>query len=81
MSRSSAECWEVAAGGLKGLPEAIGTVWPQAVVQTCVVHLPRASFRYAARQHWRRHRQRAAPGLHRAHRIRRARALHGVRRA
>ncbi|WP_228801414.1 IS256 family transposase [Nocardia cyriacigeorgica] len=38
--------------GLKGLPDAIGQVWPAAVVQTCVVHLLRASFRYAARQHW-----------------------------
>ncbi|WP_309247348.1 IS256 family transposase [Nocardia gamkensis] len=38
--------------GLKGLPEAIGQVWPAAVVQTCVVHLLRASFRYAGRQHW-----------------------------
>ncbi|OXR40506.1 hypothetical protein B7C42_07445 [Nocardia cerradoensis] len=38
--------------GLKGLPDAIGEVWPAAVVQTCVVHLLRASFRYAARQHW-----------------------------
>jgi transposase-like protein len=38
--------------GLKGLPEAIATVWPAAVTQTCVVHLLRASFRYAARQHW-----------------------------
>lgn len=38
--------------GLKGLPDAIGQVWPAAVVQTCIVHLLRASFRYAARQHW-----------------------------
>ncbi|WP_328435371.1 IS256 family transposase [Nocardia puris] len=38
--------------GLKGLPDAIAGVWPAAVVQTCVVHLLRASFRYAARQHW-----------------------------
>ncbi|HEX2363024.1 MAG TPA: IS256 family transposase [Jiangellaceae bacterium] len=38
--------------GLKGLPDAIGQVWPQTVVQTCVVHLLRNSFRYAARQHW-----------------------------
>ncbi|MGI5489674.1 IS256 family transposase [Microtetraspora malaysiensis] len=38
--------------GLKGLPQAIEQVWPQAVVQTCVVHLLRASFRYAGRQHW-----------------------------
>ncbi|MFE3960532.1 IS256 family transposase [Nocardia sp. NPDC059091] len=38
--------------GLKGLPDAIGQVWPAAVVQTCIVHLLRASFSYAGRQHW-----------------------------
>ncbi|GAA2230059.1 hypothetical protein GCM10010104_24010 [Streptomyces indiaensis] len=36
--------------GLKGLPEAVETVWPKTIVQTCVVHLLRNSFRYAARQ-------------------------------
>ncbi|BCJ32296.1 hypothetical protein Asera_64040 [Actinocatenispora sera] len=30
----------------------IGQTWPEAVVQTCVIHLLRASFRYAGRQHW-----------------------------
>lgn len=38
--------------GLKGLPDAVGEVWSRTVVQTCVVHLLRASFRYAARQDW-----------------------------
>ncbi|MEU6609412.1 transposase [Streptomyces shenzhenensis] len=38
--------------GLKGLPEAVETVWPKTIVQTCVVHLLRNSFRYAARQDW-----------------------------
>jgi putative transposase len=38
--------------GLKGLPDAIAQTWPLAVVQTCVIHLLRASFRYAGRQHW-----------------------------
>ncbi len=38
--------------GFKGVPEAIGGVWPRAIVQTWVVHLLRASFRYAACQHW-----------------------------
>ena len=42
----------VVCDGLKGLPEAIGQVWPLAVVQTCVIHLLRASFRYAGRQHF-----------------------------
>jgi transposase-like protein len=31
--------------GLKGLPEAITTAWPQTVVQTCVLHLIRNTFR------------------------------------
>lgn len=36
--------------GLKGLPEAINTTWEQTVVQQCIVHLIRNSFRYAGRQ-------------------------------
>jgi putative transposase len=36
--------------GLKGLPEAVETVWPKTIVQTCVVHLLRNSFKYSARQ-------------------------------
>ncbi len=38
----------VSVDGLKGLPEAIETVWPQAIIQTCVVHLIRASMRYVS---------------------------------
>ena len=34
--------------GLEGLPEAIETIWPYTIVQTCVVHLIRASLRYAS---------------------------------
>lgn len=34
--------------GLDGLPEAIETVWPHTVVQTCVVHLIRAALRYVS---------------------------------
>ena len=37
----------VCCDGLRGLPDAIEAVWPQATVQTCVIHLLRASFRYA----------------------------------
>jgi putative transposase len=36
--------------GLKGLPEAITTVWERTVVQTCVIHLLRNTFRYASRK-------------------------------
>lgn len=42
----------VCCDGLNGLPEAITAVWPQADVQTCVVHLVRNTLRYASRQHW-----------------------------
>ena len=38
----------VCCDGLKGLPDAIEATWPQAVVQTCVVHLIRASIRYCS---------------------------------
>ena len=38
--------------GLKGLPEAITTVWERTIVQTCVIHLLRNSFRYASRKYW-----------------------------
>ncbi len=40
----------VVCDGLNGLPDAIEAVWPQATVQTCVVHLLRGSFRYASYQ-------------------------------
>ena len=38
--------------GLTGLPEAVASVWPQTIVQGCVVHMIRASFRYAGRRDW-----------------------------
>jgi putative transposase len=38
----------VVCDGLTGLPDAIEAVWPHAVIQTCVVHLLRGSFRYAS---------------------------------
>jgi len=40
----------VCCDGLKGLPEAIEATWPESMVQTCVVHLIRASTRFVAYQ-------------------------------
>src|SRR5688572_17758349 len=51
-NRGVADPCMVVCDGLKGLPDAIGEVWPLAVTQTGVIHLLRASFRYAGRQHW-----------------------------
>jgi putative transposase len=41
----------VCCDGLTGLPDAISSVWPEAIVQTCVVHLLRASLRFVAYDH------------------------------
>ncbi|PFG43799.1 transposase-like protein [Isoptericola jiangsuensis] len=42
----------VVCDGLKGLPDSVNTVWTDTIVQTCIVHLMRNSFRYASRAHW-----------------------------
>ena len=51
-NRGVADVCIVVCDGLKGLSEAIEQVWPQAVTQTCIVHLLRNSFRYASRRDW-----------------------------
>jgi putative transposase len=38
--------------GPKGLPEAVEIVWPQAIVQTCAIHLMRNTFNYASKKDW-----------------------------
>ena len=38
--------------GLKGFPEAIEAIYPQTIVQTCIVHLIRNTFRLASRRDW-----------------------------
>ena len=44
--------------GLKGLPDAVSTVWEKTIVQTCIVHLLRNSFKYASKRYWARDRER-----------------------
>ena len=51
-NRGTADVCIVVCDGLKGLPEAINTVWSRAIVQTCVIHLLRNTFRYASRKYW-----------------------------
>jgi putative transposase len=51
-NRGTADVLMVVCDGLKGLPDAIAHVWPQAVTQTCIVHLLRNSFAYASRRDW-----------------------------
>jgi len=42
----------VCCDGLKGLPDAIAATWQLAIVQTCVLHLIRNTFRLASRADW-----------------------------
>nr|WP_243404753.1 IS256 family transposase [Williamsia marianensis] len=51
-NRGVADVCIVVCDGLKGLPEAINTVWELAVVQTCIIHLIRNTFRFASRKYW-----------------------------
>jgi transposase-like protein len=38
--------------GLKGLPEVVSNVWPATIVQTCIIHLIRNTFRLTSRRYW-----------------------------
>lgn len=51
-NRGTGDVCIVVCDGLKGLPDAITTVWDRAIVQTCVIHLLRNTFRYASRKYW-----------------------------
>jgi transposase-like protein len=51
-NRGTADVCIAVCDGLTGLGEAITTVWPRTVVQTCILHLIRNTFRYASRRDW-----------------------------
>jgi putative transposase len=51
-NRGVKDVFFVVCDGLKGLPEVVGNVWPQAIVQTCVIHLIRNTFRLTSRRYW-----------------------------
>jgi len=52
LNRGTVDVLIVVCDGLRGLPDAIGDVWPLAIVQTCVLHLIRNTFRYASKADW-----------------------------
>lgn len=51
-NRGVADVCIVVCDGLKGLPDSVATAWPAAIVQTCIIHLIRNTFRYASRRDW-----------------------------
>jgi putative transposase len=51
-NRGVADVFFVVCDGLKGLPNSVNTLWPMAIVQICIIHLIRGSFRFASRKYW-----------------------------
>jgi transposase-like protein len=51
-NRGVREVFFVVCDGLKGLPEVVSNVWSRAIVQTCIIHLIRNTFRLTSRKYW-----------------------------
>ena len=51
-NRGVADVFFIVCDGLKGLPDSVAGVFPAAIVQTCIVHLIRGTFRYASKRYW-----------------------------
>jgi transposase-like protein len=51
-NRGVADVCMLVCDGLKGLPEVVSQVWPETVVQQCIIHLLRNTFRYASKRDW-----------------------------
>ena len=50
-NRGVADIFFLVCDGLKGLPQSVNAVFGDTIVQTCIIHLIRGTFRYAGRQH------------------------------
>ncbi len=48
-NRGVADVFFLVCDGLKGLPEVVENVWPLTIVQTCIIHLIRNTFRLTSR--------------------------------
>jgi transposase-like protein len=51
-NRGVADVFFIVCDGLKGLPDSANAVFKDAIVQTCIVHLIRGTFRYASKRYW-----------------------------
>jgi putative transposase len=67
-NRGVRDVFFVVCDGLKGLPDSVNAVFPQAIVQACVIHLIRATLRYASRKYWDQLAKDLRRDLHRTHR-------------
>src|SRR4051812_47487012 len=51
-NRGVRDVFFVVCDGLKGLPDVVSNVGPQTIVQTCIIHLIRNTFRLASKRDW-----------------------------
>ena len=51
-NRGVADIFYLVCDGLKGMPESVNTVFERTIVQTCVVHLIRNTFKYSSKRYW-----------------------------
>src|SRR5580700_3073301 len=51
-NRGIRDVFFVVCDGLKGLPDVVANAWPAAIVQTCIVHLIRNTFRLTSKRDW-----------------------------
>src|SRR5215213_9783188 len=51
-NRGVADVFFLVCDGLKGLPDSVNAVWPRTIVQTCLIHLIRNTFKFASRKYW-----------------------------
>jgi putative transposase len=51
-NRGVKDTFFVVCDGLKGLPDVVANVWPAAIVQTCIIHLIRNTFRLTSKRDW-----------------------------
>ena len=69
-NRGIKDVFFVVCDGLKGLPDVVTNVWPQAIVQTCIVHLIRNTFRLTSKRDWDAMKRDVKLDLHRGQRRR-----------
>jgi transposase-like protein len=51
-NRGVADIFYLVCDGLKGMPESVNTVFQETIVQTCLVHLLRNTFKYSSKRYW-----------------------------
>jgi putative transposase len=51
-NRGVRDTFFVVCDGLKGLPDVVSNVWPATIVQTCIIHSIRNTFRLTSRKYW-----------------------------